>query len=72
MIAVILILSGGLVYRLFGLQIVRGDEFLTSFQLRLKREVTIPGTRGNIYDRNGQLLAYNELAYSVVIRDVFD
>jgi poly-gamma-glutamate synthesis protein (capsule biosynthesis protein) len=26
MIAVILILSGGLVYRLFGLQIVRGDE----------------------------------------------
>ena len=72
MIAVILILCGGLVYRLFGLQIVRGDEFLTSFQLRLKREVTIPGTRGNIYDRNGQLLAYNELAYSVVIRDVFD
>ena len=72
MIAVILILSGGLVYRLFGLQIVRGDEFLSSFQLRIRREVTVPAARGNIYDRNGELLAYNELAYSVVIRDVFD
>mgnify|MGYP000399924546 FL=1 len=27
------------------------------------------GTRGNIYDRNGKLLAYNELAYSVTIED---
>ena len=25
--------------------------------------------RGNIYDRNGNLLAYNELAYSVTIED---
>ena len=27
------------------------------------------GTRGNIYDKNGKLLAYNELAYSVTIED---
>ena len=26
-------------------------------------------TRGNIYDRNGELLAYNELAYSITIED---
>lgn len=29
----------------------------------------LPSTRGNIYDRNGELLAYNELAYSVTIED---
>lgn len=29
----------------------------------------VEGTRGNIYDRNGVLLAYNELAYSVTIQD---
>lgn len=34
--------------------------------------VTAPGTRGNIYDRNGKLLAYNELAYSVTIQDLGD
>ena len=29
----------------------------------------VQGTRGNIYDRNGYLLAYNELAYAVTIED---
>ena len=36
---------------------------------RSKKQRTIQGTRGNIYDRNGKLLAYNELAYSVTIED---
>ncbi|MBP3736699.1 MAG: penicillin-binding protein, partial [Lachnospiraceae bacterium] len=59
-----------MVYRLFELQVIRGEEYLNSFQLRIRREVSVNPTRGNIYDRNGELLAYNELAYSVVIRDV--
>ena len=29
----------------------------------------IKSTRGEIYDRNGVLLAYNELAYAVTIED---
>ena len=32
---------------------------------------TIPYKRGDIYDRNGKLLAYNDLAYSVTIEDVY-
>ncbi len=65
-------LFGILVYRLFDLQIVHGSEYLDNFKLTIRKERTIPSTRGNIYDCNGELLAYNELAYSVTIEDVFE
>lgn len=60
------------VHRMFDLQIVHGEEYLSSFQTRIMRERTIRGSRGNIYDRNGNLLAYNELAHSVTIEDVYE
>ncbi|MBQ8199591.1 MAG: penicillin-binding protein [Lachnospiraceae bacterium] len=65
-------MSGVLVYRLFDLQIVHGGEYLDNFKLTIRKQRTIPGTRGNIYDCNGKLLAYNELAYSVTIEDVYE
>lgn len=61
-----------LIYRIFNLQIVKGEEYLNNFQLKIKKEKTIPASRGNIYDCNGEVLAYNELAYSVTIEDVFE
>ncbi len=61
-----------LIYRLFDLQIVRGEEYLDNFRLMIEKEKVIQGTRGNIYDRNKNLLAYNELAYSVTIEDVYE
>ncbi|MCM1184115.1 MAG: penicillin-binding transpeptidase domain-containing protein [Roseburia sp.] len=61
-----------LVYRLFDLQIVNGQSYEDNFQLMIEKEKVIEGTRGDIYDRNGNLLAYNELAYSVTIEDVYE
>ncbi len=61
-----------LINRVFNLQIVHGEEYLDSFQTRILREKTIKGSRGCIYDRNGNLLAYNELAHSVTIEDVYE
>src|SRR5699024_5509157 len=58
-----------LIGRLFYLQIVRGGEYLENYELQIRRTSEIAATRGNIYDRNGNLLAYNELAYSVTIQD---
>ena len=55
--------------RLFYLQIVNGQDYLDNYELTIRKTRQIPGTRGNIYDRNGNLLAYNELAYSVTIED---
>lgn len=66
------VLGGILAYRCFDLQIVHGEEYLNDFILQIEKTRDITSTRGNIYDRNGDLLAYNELAYSVKIEDVFE
>lgn len=75
LIVLILILfgiGGYLIYTIFQLQIVNGEEYYNNFQLMITKERTIAPTRGNIWDRNGNLLAYNELAYSVTIEDVYE
>lgn len=66
------ILGGILIYRCFDLQIVHGQEYLDEFVLEVEKTRDIASTRGNIYDRNGNVLAYNELAYSVKVEDVFE
>lgn len=66
------LLCGVLIYRIFTLQIVNGAEYLDEFTLKIRKERTIASTRGQIFDRNGELLAYNELAYSVTIEDVYE
>ncbi|MFV0364299.1 MAG: penicillin-binding transpeptidase domain-containing protein [Suipraeoptans sp.] len=55
--------------RLFNLQIVNGQNYYDGYKLQIQKTKTVTGTRGNIYDKNGKVLAYNELAYSVTIED---
>lgn len=62
---IFLVLFGILIYRLFVLQIVDGQEYLNNFTYKQERTVTVPASRGNIYDTNGKALAYNEISYSV-------
>ncbi len=69
---VIIGMGGYLISCIFQLQIVNGEEYYNNFQLKITKERTLPATRGNILDRNGNLLAYNELAYSVTIEDVYE
>ena len=61
-----------LIGKLFDLQIINGETFQNEYVQKTAETITTPGTRGNIYDRNGNLLAYNELAYTVSIRDTGD
>jgi len=61
-----------LVHRLFTLQIVYGAEYQENYKLSIEKQKLISATRGNIYDTNGVLLAYNDLAYTVRIEDVFE
>lgn len=68
-ILVMVLLFSILLQRVFFLQIVQGEEYVESFELRTKQEVSLPSTRGRILDRNGQVLAYSELSYSVTIED---
>lgn len=72
LILVFIVLCCVLIHRLFVLQIVNGEEYLNEFTLKIRKERTIASTRGKIFDKNGELLAYNELAYSVTIEDVYE
>ena len=69
---VVLLMGGVLIHRVFVLQIVNGENYLNEFSLKIKKERSIPSSRGKIFDRNGKLLAYNDLAYSVTIEDVYE
>lgn len=69
---VFLILGGILIYRCFDLQIVNGQQYLDEFVLKTEKTRMISSTRGRILDRNGVVLADNELAYSVKIEDVYE
>jgi len=68
----IFIVACTLMGRIFYLQIVHGEEALNDFTLKIQKERTIEASRGNIYDRNGKVLAYNELAYNITIEDVYE
>lgn len=64
-----LLLFGILIWRIFTLQIVNGAKYQENYSLRIQKTRTLNSTRGNIYDRNGEVLACNELAYSINIED---
>lgn len=61
-----IVLFSILVHRLFVLQIKEGQEHMDNFTYKSKKTLTIDSVRGNIYDCNGKLIAFNELSYSVV------
>ena len=63
------LLSLVVIQKLFVLQIVNGEDYLENYTLSISKEVITTGTRGTIYDRNGEILATNRLAYSVQIED---
>lgn len=66
---VILFMGGVLLHRIFTLQIINGQSYQENYTLRIRKERTLNGTRGNILDCNGKVLAYNELTYKVILED---
>lgn len=69
LIAVFLILTSLLIQRTFSLQIIHGQEYADNFTIQTTKTRTLKSTRGNILDRNGNILASNELSYSVTLED---
>lgn len=66
---VFVLLAAILIQRLFQLQIIDGERYLTDFTMQIKKERSLASTRGNILDSEGNPLAYNKLAYSVTFED---
>ncbi|WFF43141.1 penicillin-binding protein 2 [Salinicola endophyticus] len=65
--ALIVLMAGALVSRLFYLQVMEHDVFITRSDNNRMRVEPLPPRRGLIYDRNGQLLAENRPTYNLTI-----
>jgi penicillin-binding protein 2 len=59
----LLVLVGGLAYR----QLFRADIYGEREKQQNQRRILVPGPRGNIYDRNGQLLVGNRPRFAVTL-----
>lgn len=67
MLCGVLVLFAIIVLRLFSLQIIHGEEYDASVTTSTSKELTVPASRGGIYDRYGRPLATNTVAYAVQI-----
>ncbi|BAS67582.1 penicillin-binding protein 2 [Bathymodiolus septemdierum thioautotrophic gill symbiont] len=66
-IVFILVLTGVLISRLFNLQIINYSYYTEESLGNQMRTLSIAPTRGNIFDRNGKILAGNQLAYQLTL-----
>ena len=69
LILIFVMMSVVLIRRLFDLQIIQGQDYISKFAARTTKERVIKSTRGNILDRNGDILASNVLSYSLTFED---
>ncbi|MCI8342146.1 MAG: hypothetical protein HFE62_02875 [Firmicutes bacterium] len=58
-----------IVLRLFSLQVVNGEQYQQALTVSVQQELSIPASRGIIYDRYGRPLATNQVAFSVKLDD---
>lgn len=61
-----------LIVRVFNLQIVNSEQYKLGYTQKSEKTRYSTGTRGNIYDADGNLLAYNEPIYSVTLEDTLE
>ena len=70
LVLVFVFMSATLVRQLFELQIIQGQDYISKFESRTTKKRVIKSTRGNIYDKNGEELATNVLAYSCSLMEI--
>lgn len=70
MYIVVIAISVIFIATLFNLQIVNGENYREQSEKRMLRTKNITAPRGEIYDRNGVILATNKLSYDVELYKV--
>ena len=68
-LTVLMIGFTAIIGRVFYLQIIKSDYYTENFTEKAEKTITTEAARGNIYDKNGNVLAYNEISYNVVMTD---
>lgn len=67
--AIFLVLILWLVADLYKIQIISSGQSAGFSDLKSKKDILLESTRGNIYDRNGKILATNRASYRITIED---
>ncbi len=62
---VLIIISIIFLIQLFNIQIINGATYREQAENKIVRTESIPASRGEVYDRNGVLIATNKLTYNV-------
>ena len=55
-------------FRLWYLEVLSGDEYLEQAQNNRVREIKVPAPRGEILDRNGEVLVDNRTALALQVQ----
>ena len=66
----VIVISILFIITLFNLQIIKGEEYREQSEKRMLRTKTVTAPRGEIYDRNGVILATNKLSYDIMLYKV--
>ncbi len=69
---ILLLMFSILLVRVFNLQIVSSKNYVNKYTQKTEKTRYNNSARGNIYDADGNILAYNVSVYSVVIEDTLD
>ena len=62
-------MTAALLSKMYDLQINKSAYYQENYTQLTQKTISIPATRGKIYDRNGTLLAYNEISYTATFTD---
>ena len=65
--ALLFVVIGLVIWRLVSVQILQRETWSRRAEAIHEQKIKIPPERGRIYDRNGQLLAFNREAYQVAV-----
>ena len=68
-IIVFIVMAFILIRQIFELQIIQDENYISEFENRITKTRVLKSTRGNIYDRNGEMVASNILSYSLTFED---
>lgn len=67
MVLLLALMITGMGATLYDLQINHGDEYYGKTQRKIAETQSVPAARGNLYDRNGQVLVSNRVIYEVTL-----
>jgi penicillin-binding protein 2 len=61
-----------IIFRLSYIQVVKGEEYTIKASRKSDQKIAIPAMRGNIYDRNGNLIVHSRGSFAAVFRELDD